>query len=118
MFLAVGTLLHQLFTFNQSLSTCRIVTAIILGVLIPVSVYHCWADEMYIHQITFAAMVFLCGWKIRQLVRERIPSPEQRKRLISLANWGLGKLNFLRYSQSLLTLGRNWAVRIFPMEHR
>ncbi|KAJ4296618.1 hypothetical protein N0V90_006665 [Kalmusia sp. IMI 367209] len=37
-------------------------------------------------------MVFLCGRKIRQLIRERIKSADSRKRLVNLANWGLGKL--------------------------
>lgn len=90
MFLAVGALLHQLQTFNKPPATRRMVTLIVLGILIPVSVYHCWADELIAHQITFAAMVFLCGRKIRQLVRERIPSTEQRSTLLSLANGGLG----------------------------
>jgi dihydroceramidase len=91
MFLAVGALLHQLQTFNKSPAARRTITLIILGTLIPVSVYHCWADEIYVHQITFASMVLLCGRKIRQLVREQIPSAEQRNRLLNLANAGLGK---------------------------
>lgn len=94
MFLAVGALLHQLETFNKSRSTRRNITLVILGILIPVSVYHCWADEIYVHQITFATMVLLCGRKIRQLVRERIPDADERSRLLSLANGGLGKLTF------------------------
>ena len=92
MFLAVGALLHQLETFGKSPSARRIVTLVILGVLIPVSIYHCWADELYVHQVTFASMVFLCGRKIRKLVRERIPDAEERSRLLSLANGGLGEL--------------------------
>ncbi|KAJ4354375.1 uncharacterized protein N0V89_006111 [Didymosphaeria variabile] len=91
MFLAVGALLHQLQTFNKPTSTRRTRTLLILGILIPVSAYHCWADEIYMHQITFASMVLLCGRKIRMLVRERIPNAEQRSRLLSLANGGLGK---------------------------
>ncbi|KAF1972905.1 alkaline ceramidase-like protein [Bimuria novae-zelandiae CBS 107.79] len=90
MFLAVGALLHQLQTFNKSPSARRTITFVILGVLIPVSIYHCWADEIYVHQITFATMIILCGRKTRHLVRERIPSAEQRSRLLSLANSGLG----------------------------
>lgn len=95
MFLAVGALLHQLETFNKSPATRRNITLIILGVLIPVSWYHCWANEKYLHQITFAGMVFLCGRKTRQLVRERIPSEDQRNRLLNLANGGLGEFTHL-----------------------
>ncbi|KAL1599788.1 hypothetical protein SLS60_007592 [Paraconiothyrium brasiliense] len=95
MFLAVGALLHQLQTFNKPPSTRRIRTLIILGILIPVSIYHCWADEIYVHQITFASMVLLCGRKIRQLVRERIPNAKQKSTLLSLANGGLGKAEIL-----------------------
>ncbi|KAL5450550.1 hypothetical protein PMIN07_000112 [Paraphaeosphaeria minitans] len=89
MFLAVGALLNQLQTFNQPLSTRRFRTLLIVGILIPVSVYHCWADELYVHQITFATMVLLCGWEIRKLVRERISNAEQRSKILSLANGGL-----------------------------
>lgn len=90
MFLAVGALLNQLQTFNQPLSTRRFKTLSIVGILVPVSVYHCWADELYVHQITFATMVLLCGREIRNLVREQITNAAQRSRLLSLANGGLG----------------------------
>ena len=93
MFLAVGALLNQLQTFNQPLSTRRLRTLTIVGILIPVSVYHCWADELVVHQITFAAMILLCGREIRKLIRERIPNAAQKSKLLNLANGGLGNLN-------------------------
>ena len=90
MFLAVGALLHQLLTFNNSPSRRRLITAVVLGILIPVSVYHCWADELVVHQITFAVMILLCGREIRKLIRERIPNAAQKSKLLNLANGGLG----------------------------
>ena len=59
MFLAVGAALHQVYTFDTTVAARRNITLSILGVVIPVSVYHCWADEIYVHEIVFAAMVFL-----------------------------------------------------------
>jgi dihydroceramidase len=99
MFLAVGALLHQLQTFNKPPSTRRARTILILGILIPVSVYHCWADELYVHQITFAIMVLLCGMDIRKLVGERIPTAKQRSRVLNLANGGLGKSELFMYGR-------------------
>lgn len=93
MFLAVGALLHQLETFNASPTRRRVVTLLILGTLIPVSVYHCWADEIVVHEIAFAVMVIICGRDIRKLIRERVSSEESRKKLVHMANMGLGRSN-------------------------
>ena len=91
MFFAVGTLLHQLFTFDATPSRRRLVTTLILGTVIPVSVYHCWTNEIIAHEIVFAAMVVLCGRKIRWLIKEKIASEESRKRLGNVATLGSGR---------------------------
>jgi hypothetical protein len=90
MFLAVGTLMHQLLTFDATPSRRRNITLLILGTIIPVSVYHVWADEIYVHELAFGIMVFITGRKIRKLIRERVTNPEARKRLKSLASLGTG----------------------------
>jgi dihydroceramidase len=91
MFLAVGTLLHQLFTFDASPSRRKLVTTLILGSIIPASIYHCWTNEIIVHEIVFGVMVILCGRKIRWLIKEKIPNEESRKRLSRMANLGSGK---------------------------
>src|SRR5262245_52620252 len=88
MFLAVGALLHQLLTFNATPSQRLTYSLLILGTLIPVSIYHCWTDEIIVHEIAFGVMVILCGRKIRQLIRERIKNPESRRRLGGMASFG------------------------------
>ncbi|KAF2639812.1 alkaline phytoceramidase [Massarina eburnea CBS 473.64] len=90
MFLAVGSLLHQLLTFFATPSQRLTRTVTLLGIVIPVSVYHCWTNEIYAHQVTFAAMVFLCGRKIRQLTRERVKNKEARARLGRITSMGMG----------------------------
>ncbi|KAF2447737.1 alkaline ceramidase family protein [Karstenula rhodostoma CBS 690.94] len=121
MFLAVGAVLNQLQIFNQPPATRRTRTLLIVGILIPVSVYHCWADEIYVHQITFAAMVLLCGRQIRKLIHERIPNAEQKSRLLSLTSgalatgllgyflWNIDE-HFCEYVTALKhTIGLPWA---------
>ncbi|KAF2745448.1 alkaline phytoceramidase [Sporormia fimetaria CBS 119925] len=88
MFLAVGTLLHQVSTFDATPSSALTTTLAILGTVIPVSIYHVVADEIYVHELVFGIMVFLTGRKIRRLIRERVKNPESRKRLKSLASMG------------------------------
>jgi dihydroceramidase len=92
MFLAVGALLHQLLCFEATPSQRRNYTLAILGVLIPVSWYHCWADEIYVHEIVFAAMVIMVVRRTRKLIRERVKNEEHKKRLGQLASLGIGKL--------------------------
>ncbi|KAF2690988.1 alkaline phytoceramidase [Lentithecium fluviatile CBS 122367] len=88
MFLAVGTLLHQLFTFDVSSSRRHLTTTLILGTIIPVSIYHCWTNEIVVHELVFGAMVVLCGRKIRWLIKEKIGNEESRKRLRRMATAG------------------------------
>jgi dihydroceramidase len=92
MFLAVGALLHQLLCFEATPSQRRNYTLAILGVLIPVSWYHCWADEIYVHEIVFAVMVIMVVRRTRKLIRERVKNEEHKKRLGQLASLGIGKL--------------------------
>lgn len=89
MFLAVGALLHQLLCFEATRSQRRKYTLAILGSLIPVSVYHVWADEIYVHEIVFAIMVFLVSRRARALIRKQIKSKENRKKLGSMASFGI-----------------------------
>ncbi|KAF2832821.1 alkaline phytoceramidase [Ophiobolus disseminans] len=89
MFLAVGSLLHQLLCFEASVAERRKYTAAILGVLIPVSVYHVWADEIYVHEVVFAGMVFLVSRRVRALIKRKVKSEERRKRLASMATFGI-----------------------------
>jgi dihydroceramidase len=90
MFVAVGALLQQLLTFSAPPSRRLGITLTLLGTLIPISIYHCWTNELILHQITFAAMVFLCGRSIRKLIRERVKNGEVKKKLVRMANFGMG----------------------------
>lgn len=95
MFLAVGALLQQLLTFEASPVQRRNVTFLILGTLVPVSIYHCWTDEIIVHEIAFGTMVFLCGRKIRQLIRGRVKNAEARRRLGRMASFGMGQYTII-----------------------
>lgn len=94
MFLAVGAVMNQVLTFDKTPSQRLHITLTILGTIIPVSIYHCWADEIILHEVAFGLMVFITGRKIRRLIRERVKSPEAQKRLKSMASIGTGTFTF------------------------
>jgi dihydroceramidase len=89
MFLAVGALLHQLLCFEATPAQRRKYTAAILGSLIPVSVYHVWADEIYVHEIVFGLMVFMVSRRVRALIKKRVKSENSKKRLGKMATFGI-----------------------------
>ncbi|EAT85471.2 hypothetical protein SNOG_06820 [Parastagonospora nodorum SN15] len=89
MFLAVGTLLHQLLCVDATPAQRTKYTAYVLGTLIPVSVYHVWADEIYVHEIVFAIYVFLISRRTRALIKARVKSEESRKKLGKMATFGI-----------------------------
>ncbi|KAF2031942.1 alkaline ceramidase family protein [Setomelanomma holmii] len=89
MFLAVGAILHQLLCFEAPPTQRRKYTAAILGSVVPVSMYHVWADEIYVHEITFAIMIFLVSRRIRALIKKQVKSEESRKRLGRMTSSGL-----------------------------
>jgi hypothetical protein len=91
MFLAVGALLHQLLCFEATPSQRIKYTAFVLGTLIPVSVYHVWADEIYVHEIVFAVYIFLISRRTRALIKRQVKSEESKKRLGSMATFGICK---------------------------
>ena len=90
MFLASGSLLHQLMTFDATPNQRLYRTALILGAIIPVSIYHVWADEIVMHEILFGILVILVGRKTRALIKEKVKSVEAKKRLGGLATIGMG----------------------------
>ncbi|KAF2794410.1 alkaline phytoceramidase [Melanomma pulvis-pyrius CBS 109.77] len=89
MFLASGSLLHQLLTFDATPSRRLYMTSLILGTIVPVSIYHVWADEIVLHEITFGVTVLLIGRKTRALIKEKVKSVEAKKRLTGLATFGM-----------------------------
>jgi dihydroceramidase len=90
MFLAVGAILHQLLCFHATPSQRRAYTALILGTVGPISVYHVWADEIYVHEITFAVMIFMVSRLTRKLIKRQVKSEQSRKKLGRMATFGIG----------------------------
>lgn len=90
MHLAIGTVLHQLFTFQESAAIQRRNSAIILGVLIPFVIYHCLADEFVLHVVIFFCMCWIVAFRTRYLIAKRIADKRDRDRirtLVSFATW-------------------------------
>ena len=89
MFLAVGSLLHQLLCFQATPSQRRTYTVAILGIVIPVAIYHVWADEIYAHEVTFAVMFFTVAYQLRVLTNKQVADPELRKAFRRIGGYGL-----------------------------
>lgn len=81
MHLAIGTVLHQLFTFSEPPAIQRRNTAIILGVIVPFVIYHCVTDEFLLHVILFTGMSVIVARKTGHLIRTRITDKAQKKKL-------------------------------------
>jgi dihydroceramidase len=118
MFLAVGALLHQLLCFEATLAQRRKYTVAILGSLIPVSVYHVWADEIYVHEIVFAVMVFMVSRRTRALIKRRVVSEESRKKLGKMATFGICKFGQFLRQMHLLSDYSFRPVWLLPLVHR
>jgi dihydroceramidase len=118
MFLAVGALLHQLLCFEATPAQRRKYTAAILGSLIPVSVYHVWADEIYVHEIVFGLMVFMVSRRVRALIKKRVKSEESKKRLGKMATFGICESASIMHSSHVLLIRDSFrCVRILSVVH-
>jgi dihydroceramidase len=89
MFLAVGAILHQLLCFQATPAQRRKSTLAILGTVVPISIYHVVADEIYVHEITFAVMIYLVSKKTRALIKKQVKDEASRKRLGKMATFGI-----------------------------
>ncbi|KAL5114674.1 hypothetical protein ACEQ8H_007407 [Pleosporales sp. CAS-2024a] len=106
MLLAVGAVQHQLLCFDARPSDRIKYTFYVLGSLIPVSVYHVWADEIYVHEA---------------LIKRQVKSDESKKKLGHLVTFGIScglfgyflwliDFNFCPYVTALKrSLGLPWA---------
>ena len=90
MHLAIGTVLHQLYTFQEPPHIQRRNTAIILGVLVPFVIYHCVTDEFVLHIALFFSMSWIVGFRTRKIIATRIKEKEHRdqiRSLVTFATW-------------------------------
>ncbi|OCK83281.1 alkaline ceramidase family protein [Lepidopterella palustris CBS 459.81] len=88
MLVATGLVLHRVLTFDGTPAYRRNGAVILLGILIPISVYHCVADETLVHVMTFGVMIVAIGVKTRQLVRLRIKDSDVRMKVRKLERFG------------------------------
>lgn len=86
MHVAIGTVLHQVFTFQQPRERQRLVRIVLLSILLPFYIYHCLADEFAVHVLLFLGMVLTVVGKTSQLVKQRIKDAGKRRRLSALTS--------------------------------
>lgn len=87
MHLAIGTLLHQLYTFEEPPHIQRRNTAIMLGILVPFVIYHCVADEFILHVLLFFCMSWIVAFRTRYHIARRIKENKHRDMIRGLVTF-------------------------------
>ena len=88
MFVATGIVFHRVLSYGKSETQRRNNRIAIMAMLVVISVYHCWAAETLVHNITFLGMVIFVARRTRLIIRERTADPKLRKQLIGMARGG------------------------------
>jgi len=88
MLVATATVLHRVFTFDKSLSvtvTSGLISAALMACFIA---WHCWMDELVIHEALFGIMIAIVGIKTRSIISARVADKAVRAEVKKLATWG------------------------------
>ncbi|KAF2495802.1 alkaline phytoceramidase [Lophium mytilinum] len=88
MLVATGFVLNRAFTFDVAPTSRRNRSLGLLAILTAVTIYHCVADEILVHVVTFGIMIVLVGIRTKQLVHTRITDLDEKKRVKKLVNFG------------------------------
>jgi dihydroceramidase len=107
MLIATATVLHRVYTFDQTLAVTVWFGIALTGLLAAFSVYHCFTDQLFAHSALFGescfhtsvigsltlltnAGIMICavGIQTRSIISARIPNPSVRKDVKKLATWG------------------------------
>lgn len=88
MLVATGFVFNRITTFDASPSERRNRSLALLAFLTAVTVYHCAADEILVHVVTFGVMVVYIGVRTSKLVKKRVTDPAERKQVTRLINFG------------------------------
>jgi dihydroceramidase len=90
MLLAVGTVLHRVYTFDSTPLRASLAGLGLATMLIAFGVYHCVTDEVVMHSVVFGIMIVLVGIQTRSIIKHRIEEPAMRKEVSRLVTWGSG----------------------------
>ena len=108
MLLATSIVFFRVFTYGKSESEARKWAIGVISYLIILSIYHCWAAEKLIHNITFIGSVILISIRTRAIIRERVHDLVLKKQLFTMARVGscmsgLGLLKIIYLANSSQT---------------
>jgi dihydroceramidase len=88
MLIAVATVLHRVYTYNQTLTTTVWSGIGLTTALTVFSVWHCITDEIHMHSLLFGIMICLVGIQTRSIIHARILDQAVRKEITKVAAWG------------------------------
>jgi dihydroceramidase len=91
MLIATTTVLHRVFTFDQSLNTTIISGISLTAFMTAFIAWHCITDEIIMHSVLFGVMIALIGIKTRSIIARRVQDKVVRKEVFKLCTWGGGE---------------------------
>jgi len=87
MHVATGSVLIQVFTFNESMEIRKRNTAIIVGSLTAFVIYHCVTDEFVLHIVVFFICTVSVAIKTSRIIQEQVKDEQHKKKLNGLARF-------------------------------
>lgn len=88
MLLATGIMFYRVFAYRKSEAESQKWAIGITLYLILLSIYHCWAAEKIVHNITFIGSVIIIARRTRKIIRDRVQEPSLRRQLVAMAKVG------------------------------
>lgn len=94
MLLATATVMHRVYTHDDTPLHAVLKGLGLAAFLTAFSVWHCMSDEIVGHSILFGVMVVLVATKTRSIISHRVEDPAVKKEVRKLARWGSGMLSY------------------------
>jgi dihydroceramidase len=94
MLLATATVMHRVYTYDDTPLHAVLKGLGLAAFLTAFSVWHCLSDEIVGHAVLFGVMVVLVGLKTRSIISDRVADPVVKKEVRKLVWWGSGMSSF------------------------
>lgn len=90
MLLATSTVLHRVYTYDNTPRTAVLKGLLLAAFLVLFAIWHCYTDEIVGHTILFGIMIVLVGTQTRSIISHRVPDPIVKREVRKVVTWGSG----------------------------
>lgn len=124
MLLATATVMHRVYTYDDTPLHAVLKGLGLAAFLTVFSVWHCLSDEIVGHSILFGVMVVLVGTKTRSIISHRVEDPAVKKEVRKLVRWGSGMSSLFSWWLGFKSWGdayganSDFYLRICHLEYR